>query len=165
MDTTHTIFTKSSKETQEFGQKMADSVMPPAIFCLYGELGSGKTTFTQGFAKGLGISTRLLSPTFIIVRRYSMKDKKNYFYHIDLYRIKNMNELDGLGLREIFSDPHAIICIEWAQRLGTLLPKERMDIHFLMISNEERKIIVSEHSENSENQKVGKLRKPDNRNF
>ena len=76
-----------------------------------------------------------------------------------------MNELDGLGLREIFSDPHAIICIEWAQRLGTLLPKERMDIHFLMISNEERKIIVSEHSENSENQKVGKLRKPDNRNF
>jgi len=165
MDTTHTIITKSSKETQELGQAMATSLTLPAVVCLYGELGSGKTTFVQGFAKGLGIHTRLLSPTFIIVRRYSIKDKNYYFYHIDLYRIKNVSELDGLGLREILLDPHAIICIEWAERLGSLLPKQRTDIHFLMISNDERKIIVSEHSENSENQKVGKLRIPDNRNF
>ena len=152
MDTTHTVFTKSAKETQNLGKTIADSFLKEKesghfldralILCLYGELGSGKTTFTQGFAKGLGISTRLLSPTFIIVRRYSVQNRNNFFYHIDLYRIKNMSDLDGLGLREIFSDPHAIICIEWAERLGKLLPKNKIDIQFEVLNEEERRISI-----------------------
>ena len=143
MDTTDTMLTKRASETQEFGQTVAASLTPPVVVCLYGELGSGKTTFVQGFAKGLGIDTRLLSPTFIIVRRYSLKSRKSFFYHIDLYRTNTVSDLEGLGLREIFSDPHAIICIEWAERLGNLLPKDRIDIQFEVVNDEERKIIVN----------------------
>jgi len=123
----------------------------PIICCLYGELGSGKTTFTQGFEKGLGITARLLSPPFIIVRRYSLKNDNLFLYHVDLYRIKNKLGFEGLGLREIFSDSNAIILIEWAERLGSLLPNIRTDIHFSMMSENERRIEVSE---NSDNQKV-----------
>jgi len=157
------IITKSAEETQRCGEKLADSLMQernnagrvPSIVCLYGELGSGKTTFAQGFAKGLGIPSRLLSPTFIIVRRYSLIDKNTFFYHIDLYRMKSVSDTDGLGLQEIFSDPHAIILIEWAQRLGALLPKTRTDIHFSVLSDDERRIEVrSENSEDSEDQKI-----------
>lgn len=137
---------------------MAADLRPPAIFCLYGELGSGKTTFTQGFAQGLGITTHLLSPTFIIVRRYSLKNQQTFFYHIDLYRVKTEQDLNGLGLQEIFADPSAIVLIEWAERLGSFLPKDRTDITFEVIVEDERKITLrSENSENSENQRINKL--------
>ncbi|HCM82721.1 TPA: tRNA (adenosine(37)-N6)-threonylcarbamoyltransferase complex ATPase subunit type 1 TsaE [Patescibacteria group bacterium] len=151
MGNSYTIITKSAQETKRFGQTLADSLMgkrgkeknQPLVICLSGELGSGKTTFVQGFAKGLGVTSRLLSPTFIIVRRYSVLDKKIFFYHVDLYRIKNTADLDGLGLREIFSDPFAITCIEWPEQLGSLLPKTRTDIMFEVIGEEERKIMVN----------------------
>ena len=148
MDNTYSIITKSARETQTFGQAVAASLIGqrkqhPRIFCLYGELGSGKTTYTQGFAKGMGLSSRLLSPTFIIVRRYSLIRGETFFYHIDLYRIKNAGDLDGLGLREIFSDPNAIILIEWAQRLRALLPEKRTDITFEVINEKERKITLT----------------------
>jgi len=154
---------------------VAASLTAPAVVCLYGELGSGKTTFVQGVAKGLGIDTRLLSPTFIIVRRYPLKSGISFFYHIDLYRTKSVSDLEGLGLREIFSDPHAVICIEWAQRLGSFLPKQRTDIHFSVISEGQRKIEVRsensenserlEYSEDSENQKNQKVRKSESLNI
>lgn len=155
MDNSDTIITKSAKETQKFGQTLADSLMgdlskrkkQPSIFCLYGELGSGKTTFVQGFAKELGVSSRLLSPTFIIVRRYSLDAFEKFFYHIDLFRIKNDKDVVGLGLHEIFSDPSAIILIEWAERLGSLLPEQRMDITFIVVGDEERKIIINPKSQ------------------
>jgi len=150
MDNTHTIRTKSAKETQTIGQTMAASLMEerklgkksPSIFCLYGELGSGKTTFVQGFARGLGLTTRLLSPTFIIVRRYSLQTQKIFLYHIDLYRINHGEGIDGLGLREIFSDPSAIILLEWADRLGSLLPIQRTDITFNVQGEDEREIMI-----------------------
>lgn len=138
------------------GEKLAASLMGdgekhPHILCLYGELGSGKTTFTQGFAKGLGLSSRLLSPTFIIVRRYLLPATQSFFYHVDLYRTKSEQDIKGLGLTEILSDPSAIVLIEWAERLGTFLPKNRTDVAFEVVNENERTIKVrSEHSENSE---------------
>lgn len=110
--------------------------------CLYGELGSGKTTFVQGFAKGLGIKARLLSPTFIIVRRYIVP-KEFFFYHIDLYRINQPREIEELGLSEIFSDPNAYVVIEWAQKLASL-PKNRLDIHFSVQEDGKHNITITE---------------------
>jgi len=148
----HVFTTKSAKETQNLGKTIANSFLEKKesshpsnrafILCLYGELGSGKTTFVQGFAKGLGIRTRLLSPTFIIVRRYPLKKNPFLFYHVDLYRIDTMRDLEGLGMRELLTDPSLVIVIEWAERLETLLPKERMDITFEVVGEEERKISI-----------------------
>ena len=109
---------------------------------MYGELGSGKTTFTQGFAKGLGITTRLLSPTFIIVRRYPILEKENYLYHVDLYRLQTVSEMEGVGLPEIFADPNAYKVVEWSERLGTLLPKKRIDIFFEVDYQERHNILI-----------------------
>lgn len=130
-----TIITQSSQETKELGKELAASVgrgAYPRIICLYGQLGSGKTTFVQGFAQGLGLATRLLSPTFIIVRRYSLPEPEKFFYHVDLYRIQQEGELNALGLVEIFADDQAYVAIEWAERLGGLLPQRRLDMHFAL---------------------------------
>jgi len=138
MDNDHEIITKSANETAKVGESLARG-LKARIFCLYGDLGSGKTTFTQGFAKGLGIGSRLLSPTFIIVRRYDVPKSEKLLYHIDLYRIAHF---DGLGLEEIFSDPNAIVIIEWAEKLGDALPKGRMDVHFLTLAHDKHKITI-----------------------
>ncbi len=118
---------------QELAQKLAKrgEGNGATIVCLYGELGSGKTTFAQGFAKGLGINHRLLSPTFIIVRRYDVPQSTRWFYHVDLYRINSEKDIEGVGLLEIFTDSLAIVVIEWADRLGNLLPKKRIDVRFM----------------------------------
>jgi len=109
--------TKSDEETQELGRKIAQSIKPGIVVCLYGDLGSGKTTFSKGFAKGLSIKKRIISPTFTIVRTYRIRNHESpvstseagragimNFYHIDLYRVKDEKELVGLGLEEIFED-------------------------------------------------------------
>lgn len=126
------IITQGAEETAELGRKMAESMSREGrggVLCLYGELGSGKTTFTQGFAKGFGITTRLLSPTFIIVRRYKEKNVSGFLYHIDLYRLDKKEDIEGLGLAEILADRTSFVLVEWAEKLGQLLPKNRIDIH------------------------------------
>lgn len=147
MDNDTIRITKNAAETKDFGKTLAVQLMGkkfhgPLIVALYGDLGSGKTTFIQGFARGLGLTTRLLSPTFIIVRRYPVPETSFFFHHIDLYRMENITDMKGLGLGELFTDPVAIIVIEWAERLGTLLPEKRMDIRFEVISKNERKIFL-----------------------
>ncbi len=129
MDLPYKITTKSAQETAKVGERLAQD-LDPSIVCLYGDLGSGKTTFSQGFAKGLGIQNRLLSPTFIIVRRYEVPKSIRWFYHVDLYRISGEKDREGVGLPEILADRAAIVLIEWADRLGNLLPKNRIDIRF-----------------------------------
>lgn len=136
--------TKSAQETANLGQALAKQLLEqkrgeakPIVICLYGELGSGKTTFTQGFAKGLGITSRLLSPTFIIVRRYAMPNNSGFLYHLDLYRLKSGTELDGLGLSEIFREPNSVVMVEWAEKLGKFLPQKRIDIYFSVNAKDE----------------------------
>lgn len=142
MDDSHTITTKSPQETAQEGERLAHSGV--SLVCLYGELGSGKTTFAQGFAKGLGIDQRLLSPTFIIVRRYGILKTPRWLYHVDLYRISTEKDIEGVGLLEILADPSAIILIEWADRLGKLLPNNRTDIRFSVNDDGSHQLWMSE---------------------
>lgn len=114
--------------------------IPAKIICLWGELGSGKTTFTQGFARGLGITSRLLSPTFIIVRRYQIPHKNGFLYHLDLYRMKEPKDVSSVGFEEMVADPNSVVVIEWPERLGTLLPEKRLDIHFGVLPNGDHEI-------------------------
>lgn len=134
-----TICTVTSQETSQFGEKLAAGIVEkwqrdlsyiPHIFCLYGDLGAGKTTFTQGFAKGLGISSRVLSPTFLISKRYATSFEHRYFYHLDIYRMESEGGLESIGLAEILADIRSVIVIEWAEKLQSYLPKLRNDITF-----------------------------------
>ena len=102
-------------------------------------MGSGKTTFIQGLAKGLGIKKRITSPTFVFVKKYQPD-----FYHVDLYRIEKIEETKDLGLEEIFSDPQTMMAVEWAEKIEEMLPKERMDIQFNYLDNKKRKIIFKD---------------------
>ena len=107
--------------------------------CLYGNLGSGKTTFTQGLAEYFGIK-RIISPTFILVRPYKIKSIFKSLYHIDLYRLNNLKEIKNLGFEEIISDKNNLVVIEWAENAGTILPKKRIDIHFKWLSENKREL-------------------------
>ncbi len=130
------MVTTSAQETKNVGKKIADSLTLSAgrgergaqVLCIYGNLGAGKTTLVQGIAEGLGITSRLLSPTFIIVRRYQIPKQNRFLYHIDLYRVKDVREMNALALHEMMSESGSVVIIEWAERLGDNVPLERTDI-------------------------------------
>jgi tRNA threonylcarbamoyladenosine biosynthesis protein TsaE len=136
-----TYTTKSAKKTQELGHQFAREVLTmrakknAIIIGLSGNLGGGKTTFLQGFAKGLGIKEKILSPTFVIMKRF-----KN-FYHFDCYRLKNEKEILELGWKEIISNPQNIIAIEWPERVKKVLPKNTIIIEFKFVDKNQREII------------------------
>lgn len=136
-----------ASETQKLGEQFAQSLQEGTILLLYGDLGSGKTTFVQGLAKGLGIKSRIISPTFIIAREYEVRGKGKAlrvkkFYHLDLYRTQTEGDLKGVGLEEIMSDPEAIVAIEWSEKLGLLVPEKRVEIHFKHLREDKRQITV-----------------------
>jgi len=133
------IITKSAQQTQKLGEKIGRDLKPPVFIALYGELGSGKTTFIQGLAKGLGIKKRITSPTFVFIKKYQPN-----FYHIDLYRIEQTKEVKSLDLEEIFSEPKAVIAIEWAKKIKEILPKKRIDIWFNYLNNNKRRILIKD---------------------
>jgi tRNA threonylcarbamoyladenosine biosynthesis protein TsaE len=149
------ILTKSAEETKNFGAKIANKLAtgyrPPVagayVIALSGELGSGKTTFTQGFAKALGLSSRIISPTFIIMRSYYLSINHyplsiSHFYHIDLYRLGDdiKNEFENLGVFDILDNPANIVLIEWAEKAKQFLPKGTIWIKFKQMGESERKI-------------------------
>ena len=138
---------KSAEVTQKIAKEFALTLKGGDILLLHGNLGAGKTTFMQGIAEGLGITQSIISPTFIIMREYEvrMKDEGsriNMLYHLDLYRINSDSDLVTLGLEEIFQDKNAIVAIEWPERLGSYLPKKRIEINMKYISENERVIEI-----------------------
>jgi tRNA threonylcarbamoyladenosine biosynthesis protein TsaE len=110
--------------------------------CLHGELGAGKTTFAQGFAKGLGVTTRLLSPTFIIVRRYELKTVFRELYHIDLYRVGSGVSHEHFGFADMFADPKAAVLVEWPEYLGEKRPTDCIDVEFKIVDEATRRITI-----------------------
>lgn len=140
-----TYQTISPEETQKIAQDLAQRYKNGAIFAFSGPLGAGKTTFIQGFAKGLGISERLLSPTFVIMRHHDIPgNKEGRLYHIDLYRLNEITEIESLGLSEIFTNPKNIILIEWAEKMEARLPKQTIKIHLEITSESTRQIQVKD---------------------
>jgi tRNA threonylcarbamoyladenosine biosynthesis protein TsaE len=148
------ILTKSAKETKALGKKVVLDLTKknrPLILALTGNLGSGKTTFVQGMAEGLGIKQRIISPTFILLRKYELKptaDSRRLiadFYHIDLYRLEEdiERELVNLGVEEIWSDPKNIIAIEWAEKAKSPIPKEAVWIKFETVDKNKRRIRIN----------------------
>ncbi|PIR68373.1 tRNA (adenosine(37)-N6)-threonylcarbamoyltransferase complex ATPase subunit type 1 TsaE [Candidatus Nomurabacteria bacterium CG10_big_fil_rev_8_21_14_0_10_35_16] len=106
---------------------------------LLGDLGVGKTTFTQAVAKHLGVSNRVSSPTFVVIKKYPIKFKGyKFFFHIDAYRLKNEKEILVLGWNEIITQPEHIIFIEWPENVKKVIPKSSKLIHISHIENKHR---------------------------
>lgn len=135
--------TRSHGQTSRLGRKIASSLEGGEVLCLYGDLGAGKTTFTQGLIKFFIPDKRVLSPTFIIVRHYHIIHSliKN-IYHVDLYRISTIEGITDIGVSEFFHKPDTIVVIEWAEKYGSLLPRKRLDIHFSIIDGNKRAIKI-----------------------
>lgn len=142
-----TFITSSAKETEKLGEKLAKR-LSERIFALIGELGSGKTTFVKGFAKGLGIKKRIISPSFVFIRQYKIQSSiinhQSFLYHVDLYRLEKPSDAKGLGLEEIWSNPDNMVIIEWAEKIKRLLPKKRIEIYFEYLGKNQRKITVEQ---------------------
>lgn len=136
------FITKGPEETQSLGQKIAADLVGGEIFALSGDLGSGKTTFVQGFSKGLGLTSRIISPTFILMRKYHLPEKD--FYHVDLYRFEKDvdKEVTNLGLKDVWGKPKNIVVIEWAEKIKTTIPQNAKWIFFENLGEDKRKITI-----------------------
>lgn len=120
-----TIETRSPEETYRLGQQLGEKALPGQVYALTGDLGVGKTLFTQGFAKGIGVQEAVNSPTFTIVQIY--EDGRIPFYHFDVYRIGDPEEMDEIGFDEYVMG-EGVCLIEWAELISEILPEERTDI-------------------------------------
>lgn len=119
------IETESSKETLELGKMIGHKVKAGQIICLTGDLGVGKTVFTQGFALGLGIDEPISSPTFTIVQEYH--EGRLALYHFDVYRVGDVSEMDEIGYEEyFFSD--GVCLVEWGNLVPELFPEDTIYI-------------------------------------
>jgi len=138
------LLSTSAEQTQKFAQDFAKKLTGNQILALDGELGSGKTTFVQGLAKGLNIDDNITSPTFVIYKKYKTQNKKiKNFYHFDLYRIQDPQEILDLGFEEIINDPNSIIAIEWSEKIKDILPQNTIHINFEYINKDSRKIKIT----------------------
>jgi len=117
--------TNSPDETYEIGKQMAQKAEAGMVFCLDGDLGVGKTVFTQGFAAGLGIEEPVNSPTFTIVQVYTQG--RLPFYHFDVYRINDIDEMYEIGCEEYFYG-EGVCFIEWAQLIREMIPENAVTI-------------------------------------
>ena len=132
---------RSPEETIAFAKKIAQGLKPGSVLCLEGDLGSGKTTFIKGVAEGLGLKhpEQVKSPTFVLMHVYKAKIP---LYHFDCYRIDSTEELANIGVGEFAGDPHAVTCIEWAEKAKGLIPPHAAHIRFSILDVSKRQISV-----------------------
>ena len=122
-----TIYESFSEEmTYEIGRKLGEKAGKGEIFCLDGDLGVGKTVFTKGFAKGLGIEENIDSPTFTIIQEY--REGRLPLFHFDTYRIGDISEMDEIGYEDYFYGD-GVCLIEWASRIDELIPSSAIKIN------------------------------------
>ena len=119
------IESKSPEETLALGRRLGTAAVPGEVYTLLGDLGVGKTVLTQGIAEGLGITEPICSPTFTIVQVY--EEGRMPFYHFDVYRIGDIEEMDEIGYEDYFYGD-GLTMIEWANLIEEILPKERKEI-------------------------------------
>ena len=140
MDNTYKITTHSDSETIEIAQNIESEKFPNMVICLNGDLGSGKTVFTKGFAGAMAID-EITSPTFNIIKEYMGELP---LYHMDMYRTNG--KVDNLGLEEYFYK-NGVTIIEWAEMIEDYLPKERLDITFKITGENTRVLVIKPYGE------------------
>ncbi len=132
------IITKNAEETKKLGMEIADKFQGGEIICLEGDLGAGKTTFSQGLLQGLGAEGPYTSPTFVVMKEY--KTKSRNVYHIDAYRINKEDVLE-LGWEELVADKSNVIILEWPEKIKKIIPENSLWIKFRHLDKNKREII------------------------
>jgi len=132
--------TQGADQTLKLGQALGSMLKEGTVIALSGDLGAGKTVLAKGIAKGLGIQEEgeVTSPSFVLVNEYSGRIP---IYHIDLYRLGDAGEVEGLGWEEFLGGP-GVVVIEWAEKISSKLPRERIDIQIQWLGEEERKMTL-----------------------
>ncbi len=148
--------TKTPEQTIELGMQLASRLKPGISVLLFGDLGSGKTHFTKGIAKGLGIEGIIKSPTFAYVNKYEVQKGIN-FYHYDLYRLEVGQDFESIGLEETMHDNHSINVIEWADRMAGRTPKEYIRVDFRNLADHHEIAIKFEDPEITPDELVDKF--------
>ena len=133
------LTTRSEMDTIEIAQNIESEKFPNMVICLNGELGSGKTVFTKGFANALGIEETVTSPTFNIIKEY---DGELPLYHMDVYRLDG--NTDGVAIEDYFTKGGVVI-IEWADTIKDILPEKRLDIKFKVAGENTRILVITPH--------------------
>lgn len=144
--------THSAEETRSLGKKLAQETVPGTLLCLKGELGAGKTTFTQGFLEGLGAERPYVSPTFVIMKQYDLPRRQagltvpitngiERVYHADAYRVEE-KDFENLGFAEWCEDKKSIVILEWPERVKNILPENAIHIIFSPTSETSRQISI-----------------------
>ncbi len=136
---------RSVEDTIRIAEDLESEKFPNMVICLYGELGSGKTVFTKGFANALEIEDTITSPTFNIIKEYTSGELP--LYHMDVYRLEETDE--SVGITDYFTKG-GITIIEWADIIQSKLPEKRLDIKFKMIDEDKRVLVFIPHGEEYE---------------
>ncbi len=131
------FFSRSPEQTRRIGMRLGGIINAGDVICLQGDLGAGKTTFTQGIAQGWGSLDSVSSPTFILVNQYRRADGGKLF-HLDAYRLDSVPEAEELDLDSMLAE--GALIVEWPERLGDLIPVDHLQIHFGHIAEEHRRL-------------------------
>ena len=131
------VITNSEIETIELAQNIESEKFENMVICLDGELGSGKTIFTKGFANALGIEESITSPTYTIIKEYLTGEMP--LYHMDVYRLDGQYE--GVGIEEYFNK-NGVVIIEWAKTILPIIPEERLEIKVKIVDENKRVLII-----------------------
>ncbi len=138
------LFSNSADQSRRIGIQLGSLLQPGNLLCLQGELGAGKTTFAQGLATGWGSGDQVTSPTFVLMNIYSRADGKK-MTHMDAYRLENLREAEELDiLSHLEKGP---LVIEWAEKIESLLPDERIWVRLFHVAEERRRIQISPQGE------------------
>ena len=138
------VVTHSSEETIQLGREIGSQLKPPALILLSGDLGAGKTTLTKGIAAGLGAAAEeeVTSPTFTLVHKY---DGGARVYHVDLYRIGDLHDLETLGLEDVFAEK-AVVIVEWPEKFAIRTDWPVVRIHLEHVAEDARHITIEDSS-------------------
>lgn len=131
------------EDTAKFGRRLGELLFPGATVVLNGDLGAGKTTLSQSVGLGLGVEDYITSPTFALVNEY---EGRLPMYHMDVYRIEAVDELDDLGLDDYFYSD-GVSVVEWGERIERFLPEHRLELRIEKVSESERRVIVQAFGE------------------
>lgn len=141
------IFIENLLDLENFAKELLKDIVAKktennraTIIALSGNLGAGKTTFVQLLAKELGVSEKVTSPTFTIMKGYELADRFNLLVHMDAYRIEALNELGPLRFSELLANKYNLLCIEWAEKIQSALPSEIIKINIEILPDGKREI-------------------------